>query len=112
MIPSHPNHLPVDNARVFQTGWYFRALEGIVGGQWENCQDEPHADVLTLTGSNEIQGLGGVYWWWKDIVASKNNPEKGVLRQVEVDGADHVWSNRLHRIGEEVDRWIRDDVRR
>lgn len=99
--------------RVFQTGWYFRALEGIVGGGgWEGCQNEPKADVLTLTGSNEILGLGGVYWWWKGIVASKRNPEQGSLRQIEVEGADHVWSGRLDKIGEEVDQWIREDVKR
>jgi len=105
--------LPAPFLGVFQTGWYFRALEGIVGGGgWENCQNEPRADVLTMNGSNEIQGIGGVYWWWKGIVASKRNPEQGALRQIEVEGADHVWSGCLHRIGEEVDRWIQEDVRR
>jgi hypothetical protein len=53
-----------------------------------------------------------VYWWWKGIVASKRNSEQGAWRQREVEGADHLWSGCLHRIGEEVDGWIREDVRR
>lgn len=92
---------------IFMTGGYFRALEALVQGEgWEGCpgEESPVEGVLTLTGGSE---RGPFYGLWEGILSGKNR--RGVLKQVVVDWANHVWSGKLHCIHEEVDRWLRGD---
>lgn len=103
--------LPAPLLGLHKTGWYFRALEGIVGGGgWEECEDEPEADVLTLIGSKEVEGIGKCYWIWAAILQSKRKLSQGAFRQIIVEGASHGWAGFGDRIGEEVERWIEEEV--
>ncbi|KAL1665766.1 hypothetical protein GGF50DRAFT_52082 [Schizophyllum commune] len=91
---------------VFMTGGYFRALEALVQGEgWEgNPHPEgPVAGVLTLTGSGE---RGPFYGMWTGILSGKNR--RGNLKQVVVEGADHVWLYKVHCMPEEVDKWLNE----
>lgn len=98
---------------VFKIGWYFRALEGLVGGEgWEGCIEESPADVLTLTGFLETLGFGGCYWVWTAVLASKRKVSQGAFNQVVVQGADHVWTSSLVQLCQEVDKWLAEYVRR
>lgn len=97
---------------IFKTGWYFRALEGLVGGYWEGCLVEPPADVLTLMGSEDVCAPASVYWLWAAILQSKRHASQGAFNQIIIKGADHVWTSEVNRIGEEVTRWIREEVHR
>ncbi|KAL1741292.1 hypothetical protein HDZ31DRAFT_84915 [Schizophyllum fasciatum] len=89
---------------IFMTGGYFRALEALVqGGGWEGYPhpEPPVRGVLTLTGGSE---RGPFYGMWTGILGSKNS--RGVLTQVVVNWANHVWADKLHCIPEEVDKWL------
>ncbi|KAK0477869.1 hypothetical protein IW261DRAFT_1366530 [Armillaria novae-zelandiae] len=91
------------------TGWYLRSLEGLVGGYWEGSPHERPADVLILMGGNEIGGwwcpVSWAYNMWTGVLDGKHRQEQGKFWKVIVDGADHVWNGRLHRIGEEIEKW-------
>jgi len=103
--------VPAPILGLHKTGWYFRALEGIVGGGgWEECLDEPRADVLTLMGSKEVEGIGKCYWIWAAILQSKRKVSQGSFRQVIVDGANHGWHDYGHCIGDEIERWIEEEI--
>ena len=88
------------------TGGYFRALEALVQGEgWEgNPHPEgPVTGVLTLTGSGE---RGPFYGMWTGILSGKNR--RGNLKQVVVEWADHVWTNKVHCIPKADDFPIAD----
>ncbi|KAK0191823.1 hypothetical protein F5146DRAFT_928754 [Armillaria mellea] len=91
------------------TGWYFRALEGLVGGYWEGCPNERQADVLILMGRSDLGGWWSPACWsynkWTGVLDEKHRKEQGKFWKVVVDGADHMWSGKLHRIGEEAEKW-------
>ncbi|KAK0196372.1 hypothetical protein F5146DRAFT_1011262 [Armillaria mellea] len=95
---------------LFRTGWYFRALEGLVGGSWENCRDEARADVLILMGKDELGSFLSpvriAYNMWMKVLKSKRRVEQGMFDVVVVDGANHVWHDRLDKLREEVNRWL------
>ncbi len=61
-------------------------------------------------GGNEIGGwyspVSWAYYMWTGVLDGKHRREQGKFRKVIVDGADHVWTGRLHRIGEEVEKWM------
>lgn len=91
---------------LWNTGYYYQAVEALVQGWgWEGHQgEEPPADVLTMTGGKELEGLGVVGWTWMGILKSKNR--RGNLNMEIVEGADHVWSGCHHRIGEVTNSWL------
>ncbi|KAG7440666.1 uncharacterized protein BT62DRAFT_909977 [Guyanagaster necrorhizus] len=94
------------------TGWYFRALEGLVGGYWEDCPNERTADVLILMGGNELGGWFNPTQWaynmWTGVLDGKHRFEQGKFGKVTVDGADHIWNEKLPRIGEEIEKWMNE----
>ncbi|KAI5832054.1 hypothetical protein K523DRAFT_345468 [Schizophyllum commune Tattone D] len=76
--------------------------------QGEGWEGNPHpegpvAGVLTLTGSGE---RGPFYGMWTGILSGKNR--RGNLKQVVVEGADHVWLYKVHCMPEEVDKWLNE----
>ncbi|PBK80481.1 hypothetical protein ARMGADRAFT_1092165 [Armillaria gallica] len=95
---------------LFRTGWYFRALEGLVGGSWENCRDEARADVLILMGKDELGSFLSpvriAYNMWMKVLKSKRRAEQGMFDVVVVDGANHIWHDRVDKLREEVNRWL------
>ncbi|KAG7442408.1 uncharacterized protein BT62DRAFT_905912 [Guyanagaster necrorhizus] len=95
---------------LFRTGWYFRALEGLIGGSWEDCQHEAHADVLILMGKTELGWkLSPVrisYNIWMKVLNSKRRSEQGRFEAIVVDGANHVWRGKLWALKEEVEKWL------
>ena len=91
---------------MWNTGYYYRAVEALVqGGGWEGHKGgEPPASVLTMTGSKEMLGIGGFCWTWMAVLKSKDRRQN--LRMEIVEGADHVWSGCLRRIGDVTDNWL------
>jgi hypothetical protein len=94
---------------LWNTGYYYRAVEALVQGSgWEGHQgSEPPAEVLTMTGGREMEGIGVVCWTWMGILKRKDR--RNNLRMEIVEGGDHVWSGCHHRIGEITDSWLRNN---
>ncbi|KAK7683458.1 hypothetical protein QCA50_013291 [Cerrena zonata] len=97
-----------------KTGWYFRALEGLVGGEWEGCSNERPADVLSIIGGLEVPKYTPgrlAYTTWLKVLNSKRKEGQGRLDTVCVEGANHVWKGKIDQIGIEVDKWMSQATR-
>jgi len=78
---------------LWDTGYYYRAVEALVHG---GC---PYDDR-----GKEMVGIGGFCWTWMAVLKSKDRRQN--LRMEIVEGADHVWSGCLRRIGDVTDNWL------